>query len=63
MASPWYIQGGPSGRGKPPIDLDLGCSTILGRDSQEKKIIEKIIVKLIEKFVEICYTGKMKKLE
>ena len=22
-------QGGPSGRGKPPVDLDLGCSTIL----------------------------------
>ena len=30
-----------------------------GLDSQEKKIIEK----LIEKCIEICYTGKMKKLE
>ena len=34
-----------------------------GRDSQEKKLIEKIIVKLIEKFLEICYSEKMKKLE
>ena len=31
----------------------------LGRDSQEKKLIEK----LIEKFLEIYYSGKMKKLE
>ena len=31
----------------------------LGRDSQGKKLIEK----LIEKFLEICYTVKMKKLE
>ena len=29
-----------------------------GRDSQEKKIIEKIIVKLIEKFLEIFTLGK-----
>ena len=25
----YILQGGPSGRGKPPVDLDLGCSTIL----------------------------------
>ena len=24
-----HLQGGPSGSGKPPVDLDLGCSTIL----------------------------------
>ena len=23
------VQGGPSGRGKPPVELDLGCSAIL----------------------------------
>ena len=23
------LQGGPNGRGKPPVDLDLGCYTIL----------------------------------
>ena len=23
------LQGGPSGRGKPPVELDLGCSAIL----------------------------------
>ena len=39
------------------------CYNKLGRDSQEKKLIEKIIEKLIEKFLKICYTGKMKKLE
>ena len=30
---------------------------------KRKKLIEKIIEILIEKFLEICYTGKMKKLE
>ena len=34
-----------------------------GRDSQEKKLIEKIVEKLIEKFLEILYTRKMDKLE
>ena len=44
------------------IKLTVGVGD-LGRDSQEKKLIEKLIEKFIEKFLEICYTGKMKKLE
>ena len=36
---------------------------ILGRDSQEKKLVEKLVEKFVEKFVEIYYTGKMEILE
>ena len=35
----------------------------LGRDSQEKILVEKIVEKLVEKFLEILYTRKMDKLE
>ena len=35
----------------------------LGRDSQEKKFVEKLVEKFVEKFVEIYYTGKMEILE
>ena len=34
-----------------------------GRDSQEKKFVEKLVEKFVEKFVEIYYTGKMEILE
>ena len=35
----------------------------LGRDSQEKILVEKIVEKLVEKFLEILYTRKMEKLD
>ena len=39
------------------------CLQLLGRDSQEKKFVEKLVEKFVEKFVEIYYTGKMEILE
>ena len=54
-----FLRCGPISRQPRARAAGFGLGRILGRDSQEKKIIEK----LIEKFIEIWYTGKMKKFE